>query len=76
MDKNKLPLRLIVNYDRALKFRELVEQIKDCKVRNVIEIKTCEVLEYWIDCPEEQEEKITDMAFMTWITNPEFQKYY
>lgn len=72
----KEPLCLNVKYELAFEFRALVEKIPNCEVRKVIEIKTCEILQYWIDCPKEKEDEIVDMAFMTWIKNPEFQKYY
>lgn len=72
----KEPLCLTVKYALAFEFRALVEQLPGCKIINVIEIKNCEYLQYWIECPKEQENKITDMAFMTWIKNPVFQKYY
>lgn len=70
------PLCLTVKYALAFEFRSLVEQMKDCKIKNVIEIKSGELLQYWIECPKEKENEITDMAFMTWIKNPVFQKYY
>jgi hypothetical protein len=70
------PLCLTVKYALAFDFRALVEQMQDCKIKNVIEIKSGELLQYWIDCPKEKENDITDMAFMTWIKNPVFQKYY
>ena len=70
------PLCLTVKYALAFEFRALVERIADCKVKNVIEIKSGELLQYWIECPKEKENEITDMAFMTWIKNPVFQKYY
>lgn len=70
------PLCLTVKYALAFEFRALVERIADCKVKNVIEIKSGELLQYCIECPKEKENEITDMAFMTWIKNPVFQKYY
>ena len=72
----KPPLELLVQYDLAARFRQDVEAIPDCRVRKVIELITCKLLLYWIDCPDDKIELITDMAFMTFITNPEFQKYY
>lgn len=48
----------------------------DCKIQNVFEIIKNELFEYWIICPKEKEEKIIDLAFMTFIKNPKFQKYY
>ena len=70
------PLCLTVKYALAFEFRTLVESMADCKVKNVIEIKSGELLQYLIECPKEKENEITDMAFMTWINNPVFQKYY
>jgi len=70
------PLCLTVRYALAFEFRALVEQLQCCKIKNVIEIKSCELLQYWIECPKEKENEVTDMAFMTWIKNPVFQKYY
>lgn len=70
------PLCLTVKYALAFEFRALVEQIPDCKIKNVIEIKSGELLQYLIGCPQEKENQIVDLAFMTWIKNPVFQKYY
>lgn len=70
------PICLTVKYNLAFEFRALVEKTEGCVVKNVIEIKSGELLQYWIDCPKEKENLITDMAFMTWIKNPVFQKYY
>lgn len=70
------PLCLTVKYALAFDFRALVESMADCKIKNVIEIKSGELLQYWIECPKEKENEITDMAFMTWVKNPVFQKYY
>lgn len=71
-----MPLCLMVKYELAFEFRSKVEQIEGCKVSKVIEIKSGELLQYWVDCPTELEEQITDFAFMTFIRNPIFQKYY
>jgi hypothetical protein len=72
----RVPFVTMVKYQLHLDFRSLVEQLPGCKVVKVIEIKTCELLQYWIECPKEAEQQINDMAFMTFIKNPEFQKYY
>jgi len=72
----KDPLCLPTKYALSFKFRELVERNRDCKVINVIETKCMEVLTYIITCPDEKRELISDMAFMTWIKNPKFQKYF
>ncbi|HRN86919.1 MAG TPA: hypothetical protein PK863_06435 [Candidatus Dojkabacteria bacterium] len=72
----KNPLCLTVKYGLAFEFRRLVEQEANCSILKVIEIKSGELLQYWIDCPKEKENLITDLAFMTWIKNPVFQKYY
>lgn len=34
------------------------------------------VLHYIIACKPEEEKYISDLGFMTFITNPKFQKYY
>lgn len=70
------PLCLIVKYELSSEFVSKVNSEKDCKVQKVIEILNCKMLQYWIDCPKEKERLITDYAFMTWIKNPVFQKYY
>lgn len=70
------PLCLRVKYGLSAEFVSKVNSEKDCKVQNVFEILNCKMLEYWIDCPKEKESLITDYAFMTWIKNPVFQKYY
>jgi len=71
-----MPLCLRVNYELSTEFVSMVHSEKDCKVQKVIEILNCKVLEYWIECPKEKENIISDYAFMTWIKNPVFQKYY
>ena len=70
------PLCLRVKYELSAEFVSKVYSESDCKIQKVIEIITCKMLEYWIDCPKEKEKLITDYAFMTWIKNPVFQKYY
>lgn len=35
-----------------------------------------ELLEYHIECPKEKEDLIIDFGFMTFISNPFFQKHY
>ncbi len=76
MEEYKEPICLRVRYELSSEFVSKVNAEPGCKVRNVIEILTCKMLEYWIDCPKEKENQITDYAFMTWIKNPVFQKYY
>ncbi len=70
------PLELYVNYELSTKFRALVERMENCKIFKVVEIKSCKVLLYIIFCPEDKASEITEMAFMTWVKNPEYQKYY
>lgn len=70
------PLILSVKYELANDFRRLVEKTNPCKVEKVTELVSYSVLQYWIICPKELEAIITDYAFMTWIKNPVFQKYY
>ena len=78
MEEYKQPLCLTVTYRLAFEFRRLVEQLKDCHIEKVIEIKSGYdgFIQYWIKCPKEHENLITDYAFMTYIKNPVFQKYY
>lgn len=80
IDTNRLltpvfPLYLTVNYDLANEFRQKVIN-ESCKIENVLEISSGFVIGFVIFCPKEKEELITDFAFMTWIKNPECQKYY
>lgn len=56
-------------------FREKITR-EGCKVINVIELIRCQVILFIVDVPFEKEELIIDLAFMTFIKNPEFQKYY
>jgi glutamine amidotransferase PdxT len=70
----KEPLCLRVKSELSAKFRYLTEKT-GAKIRNVFGISK-DVIEYWIDCNEELENQITDYAFMTWIRNPVFQKYF
>lgn len=70
------PLCLRVKYELSAEFVSKINSESNCKVQKVIEILNCKMLEYWIDCPKEKESLITDYAFMTWIKNPVFQKYY
>lgn len=70
------PICLRVKFELSAEFVSKVNSEEGCKVQNVFEILSCKMLEYWIDCPKEKENLITDYAFMTWIKNPVFQKYY
>lgn len=72
----KEPLVLTVIYKLAPEFSSKVSAEEGCTIKDVIEIKSCKFLQYWIDCPEDKVNMITDWAFMTWIKNPVFQKYY
>lgn len=77
MDRQyKMPLCLRVKFELMNEFALKVGAEEDCKVVKVIELLTCKMIEYWIECPVEKDEKITEWAFMTWIKNPKFQKYY
>lgn len=76
LDNFRWPLSLMVNYALANHFVCLVNQIKECKIQNVAEMKACEVLLYLVECPKEKEEIVVDYAFMTWIKNPKIQTHY
>jgi hypothetical protein len=65
-----------VDFERHLQFRQKVEQIEDCRILSVVEVLQGKSLLYIIDCPQEKTEIIEDLAAMTIIKNPEFQKYY
>lgn len=67
-------LCLAVKYQLSGEFRSLVESIQGCRVLNVVEIKSCEILQFVIECPTEKQNTVVDYAFMTWIKNPVFQK--
>lgn len=75
MEEYKEPLILSVKYALMNEFLELVRR-EELEIKKVVELVNCEVLQYWIDCPKEKENLITDYAFMTFIKNPVFQKYY
>jgi hypothetical protein len=68
-------LCLRVKYELSNEFVQKVNS-EGCKIEKVIELLNCKMLEYWINCSKEKEELITNFAFMTWIKNPVFQKYY
>ena len=75
MEDYKWPKEYPVQYHLAGQFlsKALAE---GCKQVNVIEQITCNVLLYVLDVPDGKEELISDLAFMTHIKNPKFQKYY
>lgn len=72
------PIELGVKYALANEFVSRVAQTDGCKIVNVVELKSGPdgVLIYHVDCDAGKEDLITDYAFMTWIKNPVFQKYY
>jgi hypothetical protein len=47
-----------------------------CKQQKVIEIIGRQLIQYWLIVPDGKQSLINDLAFMTWIKNPRFQKYY
>ena len=70
------PIELIVNYALHLEFRTKVQALPNCRVLRVVEIKSNELILYWIEAPDVLAEHIVELAFMTFIKNPEFQKHY
>lgn len=79
MDKyidNRWPIEVMVRNDRAAEFRDKLSLESDCKIINLREWISGELLQYIIQCPIEKESYITELAFMTFIQNPKFQKYY
>lgn len=65
-----------VKFSRAEQFIEKVNAELNCKIIKVSEWISNELLEYIIECPETKQEYIAELAFMTFISNPKFQKYY
>ena len=61
--------------DLMYAFRENIDALPNCKVVNVIAVNPMLMI-YIIEAAPSMEEKIQDYAFMTWIKNPLFQKYY
>lgn len=72
MDKT---LQYPVRYALRCEFRRLVEG-EGCKIVNVIETISRQVITYIIDVPDDKVKIVEDYAFMTFITNEAFQKYY
>ncbi len=70
------PLEIPVKYELAADFRHRVQSHKGCKIINVFEIVSNFVLQFWVECPPELEQQMTDYGFYTWVYNPKFQKYY
>jgi hypothetical protein len=68
-------IELFVNSKLYSDFKSLVNQIEGCNVSNSLEM-SIDLLQVIIECPIEHQEKVQELAFMTWIKNPEFQKYY
>lgn len=69
-------ISLFVNSKLSSAFRDKVNEQQRCSIKNVLEIIRGELLEYWIECPSEKIEHLTELAFMTFIKNKELQKYY
>lgn len=69
-------LHLFVNYALSSDFVNKVNSEGFGYIKNVFEIISCELLQYWIECPQCKVEIITEYAFMTFIRNPKFQKHY
>lgn len=70
------PIEIFVNYELADDCRKLIEKLEGCKIIKVIEVVNCKVLSFWVKCPKDSEKEICDMAFMTFIKNPIFQRRY
>lgn len=66
---------VIVKYSLMQEFRDLAVS-EGCGVVKVIEQISRQLITYILEVPDGKEELISDMAFMTFIRNPRFQKYY
>lgn len=64
-----------VKYEFAYDFKQLAVE-HGCVYKNMIELRCCVLLSCHLDVPKDKEDLINDMAFQTFIKNPEFQKYY
>jgi hypothetical protein len=70
----EFPEGFFVRHDRAYKFKDLAVA-EGCSYVNIIDWSN-ELIEVWLMVPDDKKELVTEMAFMTHISNPEFQKYY
>jgi hypothetical protein len=64
-----------VRYQLSQQFREKIQEV-GLVVYKIIEQISQVLLLFIIDVPDDKQEYINDLAFMTHIRNPEFQKYY
>jgi hypothetical protein len=69
-------IEVMVQYKRADHFVEKVKVETDCTIISVREWLSNELLQYVIECPLLKKDYITELAFMSFISNPKFQKYY
>lgn len=70
------PVEVFINYELSVDCRRLIEALPDCSIVKVVEIISCKVLAFWVNCPKELEKEVSDIAFMTFIKNPVFQRRY
>lgn len=64
-----------VRSDRAYTFKDLAVS-RGCCYLNMYEHIRNELFSCDLNVPEDIIDAINDMAFMTFVDNPEFQKYY
>lgn len=72
----KSSIEVMVNLCLADQFIEKIRLESDCKIINVREWISGQLLQYYIECPDHKREYILELGFMTFVSNPEFQKYY
>jgi len=77
-EKNEIVVEVLVRSDRASEFKNLLGTHGE--VLNVIELVSNPtghgLLQYIVACLSVEEKYIIDIAFMSFICNPKFQKYY
>ena len=80
LEEDKIVTEIPVRTDRSDQFRNFIQSLGD--VLNVVEIVSPARLDghgclrFIIACIPENEKQIIDYGFMSFINNPEFQKYY
>ena len=78
--ENEIVTEILVRIDRSDQFRNFIQSLGD--ILNVVEIVSPARLDghgclrFIIACIQENEKQIIDYGFMSFINNPEFQKYY
>ncbi|MEJ5105534.1 hypothetical protein [Chryseobacterium sp. MYb328] len=73
MSENDI-IQVIVNHERSTQFKSLISKIGE--IINVVDLKRGESLLYIIKADHSDQAEIKEIGLMSFINNPEFQKYY